>query len=325
MFNLDECRADVQLKNGNYLQMVVKGEEMKKLLNIFGMALVAALVLFPAKSNAAGKNVCQTLKESKTYQYNLDQKGKKESIKVSVSKKEHKNGYAITYDLKTTVAVNGERIYGKTLKGTYSDNNQVKVMVVDTDKKDKHMELLIIEGEISDGSNGAFWSADMEHIYYYQYSKGKAKRKQDLAPLFRKNFANVFMLHGMKDSSYLTTNGKNELYARLCVPVQNFDYVHIKRKLKLKKGKFVSVSAKSYSLMDAEDMPFRPKKKITIYTKPGGMKKAFTVKKGESVYPCSLYMQKGKKVYLKIKNKGGNMGYIDPKKVPTYVDGSNHI
>lgn len=298
---------------------------MRKILKIFGMALIAVLILFPIKSSAAGKNVCQTLKESKTYQYNLDKKGKKESIKISVSKKEHKNGYAITYDLKTTVAVNGERIYGKTLKGRYSDNNQVKVMVVDTDKKDKQMELLIIEGEINDGSDGAFWNADMEHIYYYQYNNGKARRRQDLAPLFRKNFANVFMLHGMKDSSYLTTNGKNELYARLCVTVQNFDYVHIKRKLKFKNGKFVSISAKSYSLMDTEDMPFHPKKNITVYTKPGGTKKAFTVKKGESIYPCSLYMQNEKKIYLKIKNKGGKMGYIDPKKVPTYVDGSNHM
>lgn len=86
---------------------------MRKLLNLFGMALIAVLVLFPTKSNAAG-NVCQTLKESKTYQYNLDQKGKKESIKVNVSKKEHKNGYTITYDLKTTVSVNGKKIYTKT-------------------------------------------------------------------------------------------------------------------------------------------------------------------------------------------------------------------
>ena len=246
---------------------------MRKLLNLFGMALIAVLVLFPTKSNAAG-NVCQTLKESKTYQYNLDQKGKKESIKVNVSKKEHKNGYAITYDLKTTVSVNGKKIYTKTLKGRYSDNNQVKVMVVDTDRKDKQMELLIMEGEINDGTNSAFWSADIEHIYYYQYSNGKAKRKQDLSPLFRKNFANAFMLHGMKNSSYLTTNGKNELYAKLCVPVQNFDYVHIKRKLKLKNGKFVNVSTKSYSLMDTEDMPFRPKKIITVYTIPGGTTKA---------------------------------------------------
>lgn len=298
--------------------------EMRRFLNIFGMALMAILLFLPVKCNAAGKNVCQTLAESKTYRYNLDQKGKKESIKVSVSKKEHKNGYAITYDLKTTVTVNGKKIYGKTLKGRYSDNNQVKVMVVDTDQKDKQMELLIMEGEIDDGSNGAFWTSDIEHIYYYQYDNGKAKRKQDLAPLFRKDFADVFMLHGMKDSSYLTVNGKNEIYARLCVAVQNFDYVHIKRKLKLNKGKFVNVPAKSYSLMDIED-PFRPKKDITVYTEPGGSKKAFTVKKKESIYPDRLYLADGKKIYLKIKNKGGKSGYIDPKKVPTYDDGSNHM
>lgn len=298
---------------------------MRKLLNIFGMALIIVLVSFPVKSNASRNNVCQTLKDSKTYRYNLDQKGKKESIRVDVSKKEHKNGYAVTYDLKTTVTVNREKIYTKTLKGRYSDNNQVKVMVVDTDRKDKQMELLIMEGEINDGSNSAFWSADMEHIYYYQYKNGKTKRRQDLVPLFQKNFANVFMIHGMKNSSYLTTNEKNGLYARLCVPVQNFDYVHIKRKLKIKEGKFVSVSTKLYDLMDTEDMPFRPKKNISVYTKPGGTKKAFTVKKKESIYPCGLYTANKKKIYLKIKNRDGKSGYIDPKRVPTYVDGSNHM
>lgn len=297
---------------------------MRKILNIFGMVLITVLVLFPVKSNAAGKNICQTLKESKTYQYNLDQKGKKESIKVSVSKKEHKNGYVITYDLKTTVAVNGKNIYNKTLKGQYSDNNQVKVMVTDVDKKDKQMELLIIEGDVDDGTDGGFWTANMEHIYYYQYNNGKAKRKQDLAPLFRGNFTNIFMLHGMNDDSYITINGKNEIYARLCVEVQNFDYAHIKMKLKLKNGKFVKASTKSYSLMDIED-PFRPKKNITVYTKPGGTKKAFSVKKKEFIYPCGLYTVNGKKIYLKVKCKGGKTGYIDPKKVSTYLDETNHV
>lgn len=283
------------------------------------------MVFLPVKSNAAGKNICQTLEASKTYHYNLDQKGKKEAIKMSFSKKEHRSGYAVTYDLKAIVTVNGKNIYSKTWEGQNSDANPIKVMVMDTDKKDKQMELLIIEGDIYDGADGGFWVADMEHIYYYQYAGGKMKRKQDLAPLFRKNFANVYSLHGMGDSSYLTTNGKKEIYARLCVKVQNFDYAHIKMKLKLKKGKFVRVSEKLYNLLDTEDLPFRVQKNITVYTKPGGKKKAFTVKNQEFIYPCNIYIMKGKKVYLKVKNKNGKMGYIDPRKVPTYEDGTNHI
>jgi Sec-independent protein translocase protein TatA len=297
---------------------------MRKLLNLIVIALIAVMVFFPAKSNAAAKNICQTLKEEKTYYFNLDKKGKKETVKLSVSKKKHKNEYAFTYDLKTTVTVNGKNVYRKSWKGRYSDAAPVKVMVTDVNKKDKQMELLIIEGDVNDGTDGGFWCANMEHIYYYQYNNGKAKRKQDIAALFRGNFTNIFMLHGMKDDSYLTINGKDEIYARLCVEVQNFDYAHIKMRLKLKNGKFFKASTKSYNLMDIED-PFRPKKNITVYTKPGGIKKAFTVKKKESIYPCGLYTTNGKKIYLKVKNKGGKTGYIDPKKVPTFFDGTNHV
>lgn len=38
------------------------------------------------------------------------------------------------------VTVNGRKIYSKSLKGQDTDNNQVKVMVIDTDNKDKQME-----------------------------------------------------------------------------------------------------------------------------------------------------------------------------------------
>lgn len=298
---------------------------MRKLLNLLGMALIAVMVFFPIKSNAAGKNVCETLKASKTYHYNLDQKGKKESIRVNVSKKQHKKSSVSTYDLKTTVTVNGKQIYSKLLKDQHSDNHRVKVMVTDTDKKDKQMELLIIEGDVYDNSEGGYWAADMEHIYYYKYADGTTKRRQDLAPLFRKNFADVFMLHGMNDDSYLTVNGKNEICARLCLKVKNFDYPHVKVELKLKNGKFVKDSAKLYNLLDTEDFFFRIKKNISVYTKPGGRKKAFTVKKKETLYPCGVYTKNGRKLYIKVKNKEGKAGYIDPSKVSTVLDGTNHV
>lgn len=304
---------------------------MRKLLNLFGMALIAIAVLFPISAKAAGKNVCQTLKESKTYQYNLDQKGKKESIKVSVSKKEHKKGYVVRYDVKTTVTINGKKIYSKFLKNQMNDNNHVKVMVTDVDKKDKQMELLIMEGEIY----GSAWVSNMEHIYYYQYANGKAKCKQDIAPLFKKDFKNVFFLHGIKDSSFLTINGKNEIYARICTVVQinhNYDNyedcLHVKAGLMLKKGKFVPVSSKEYSILDVgreEDIAVKLKKKVTLYTQMGGKKKAFTMKSGETLPAKSLYCIKNKKAYLKIKNKKGKWGYIEFKKGLLEFDGVAHV
>lgn len=296
--------------------------KMKKLLRLFGMVLVTVMVsiVLPVSVKAEAKSVCQTLEVAKTYQYNLDQQGKKESIKVTDSKKQYKHRDDTVYDHKVKVTINGDTIYSKTIKGSYDSENPVKVMVLDTDKKDKQMELLILEGWVSDA-----WTADIEHIYYYQYAKGKAKRKQDLAPLFKKNFENIYSLHGMEEESFLTTDGKKEVYAKLCVEVNNFDYVHIKKALQLKKGKFMVSSAKSYALLDTEDGYFRPKKNITVYTKPGGKQKAFTVKKKEKIYLCGLYRESGNKIYLKVKNKSGKEGYIDPKKVSTYDDGTNHV
>lgn len=300
---------------------------MRKLLNLFGMALIAVIVFFPVRSNAAGKNVCQTLKESKTYHYNLDQKGKKESIKVSVSKTERKEGYVITYDLKATVTINSKKIYS-------SNGKEVRVMVTDVDKKDKQMELLIIEGWGGTGYKGA-WASNMEHIYYYQYANGKAKRKQDIAKAFKKNFTNVMSLHGIKGDSYLTTNGKNEIYARVCVGMQQSelddyydDCLHVKAGLRLKNGKFVQISSKSYAILDiAEewDIPVILKKNVTAYTQMGGKKKAFTIKKGEKIPSGSLYCIKNKKVYFKIKNKKGKWGYIELKKGMLYFDGIAHV
>lgn len=300
---------------------------MRKLWSSFGIALLMVMVFFPVKSSAAGKNTYQMLEESKTYYYNLDQKGKKEAIRVDVSTKKYEDDkdtwYGHKYDIKTTVTINGKKVYSRMLKGTNFPLNQVKVVVTDVDKKDKQMELMVIEGHVGTGDNRSFWSSDMKHIYYYQYKNGKAKRRQDIAPMFRGNFANIYSLHGM-DNSYFTVNGKGEIYTKLCVKVQNFDYVHMKMKLKLKDGKFVKVPTKSYTLADAE-FPFRPKKNITVYTKPGGTKKAFTVKKEDKIYLCSLYTKNGKKIYLKVKNKNGKTGYIEPKKVPTYDDGTNHV
>lgn len=81
-------------------------------------------------------------------------------------------------------------------------------MVTDVDKADKQMELLIIEGDVSDIKDNSAWASNMEHIYYYQYANGQAKRRQDLASLFKKDFKDVLFLHGIKNDSFLTINEK---------------------------------------------------------------------------------------------------------------------
>lgn len=194
-------------------------------------------------------------------------------------------------------------------------------MVTDADKQDKQMELLIIEGD----SMYLDWTADIKHIYYYQYKDGKVKCKQDLATVVKKGIPNIYSLHGMKKNAFLTTSRNNETYAKLCLEIPNFDYVHFKVKLVLKNGKFVRPSAREYVLIDGMIM-FTMKRNMVAYTKAGGKEKAFTIKKGEAVGPCRIYLGKNKKIYLKVKDKNGRSGYIDPQKAPVAEkDGTNHV
>lgn len=297
---------------------------MQKIKNISRltviMLIIGIAISFPQKIKAAEKKVYETLKDSKTYYYNLDQKGKKESIKVTSLSKEYEENHQIYHDWNVTVTVNRKAIYNKKFERHRSDS-PVKVMVTDVDKQDKQMELLIIEGD----SMYLDWVADIKHIYYYQYKTGKVKRKQDLATIVKKGIPNIYNLHGMKKNAFLATNGNKEIYTKLCLKIPNFDYVHLKLKLALKNGKFVRPSAREYALVDGIIM-FTMKRNLTAYTKAGGKEKAFTIKKGEAVGPCRIYFSKNKKIYLKVKDKNGKTGYIDPQKASVAEqDGTNHV
>ena len=286
----------------------------------FIMVMMMLLAIPPVPVQAAANPVKVVLKNAKTYKYDLDKDGKKEKIKYTVSKKEVAGTYESRYTAQVTV--NGKSIYKKSLMGYAT---RFKVFITDVDSKDKQMEILIVEGDM-DASY--MWTSDMENIYYYQYSKGKAVRKQNLVTLFKKQFKKIDSIHGIKKKVYFDGNGKGELSVKLCLNAKpNFDFLHVKAKLNLVKGKFVVTQANTFSLLDKRDGSdrFRPKKNITVYKKPGKTDKAYTVKKGQKIYLLKLYRMKSGKIYLHIKDAAGRKGYIDPQKVKTYDDGTAHV
>lgn len=158
-------------------------ENMRKLQNVIGMLMLVFLITFPLQAQAAEKNVQETLKECKTYSFNLDKKGKKETVQFDVTKKKSANGDG--YDYNATVQVNGKVIYRKNLKN-YSYSFPVKVMVVDTDKKDKQMELLIMEGVGQEA-----WCTDFEKDLLLSVQKRKNDAytglSTDLSKAFRQD------------------------------------------------------------------------------------------------------------------------------------------
>lgn len=300
---------------------------MRKLLNLFGMVLIAVIVFFPVKSNAAGKNICQTLKTSQTYYYNLDKKGKKESIRVDVvfRKKYRSPKYRYdVFDVKAKVTINGKQIYAKTekevyyfLEEDYLAYTPLKVMVTDMDKKDKQMELLIFEGNCVE-----YGTEEIEHIYYYQYANGRAKRKQDLVSVYRQSLPYVHSVWGKDERTILSVNNKNEISAELRVDIPNFSdetITYTKVNLILNKGKFIHNNQKLHKITH-QNIPVRTEKDMDVYTSPGGKEKVFTVKKGGKINLCNIYLANKKKIYLQIKSKKGKTGYIDPKNVSIYVD-----
>ena len=280
------------------------------------------------KSNAAGKKICQILKTSQTYHYNLDKEGKKESISVDIisrkkyEKKESDCHYTV-YDVKVAVTINGKQIYTKVAKEQlyisekeYLSYVPIKVIITDIDKGDKQMELLIFEGDCVE-----FGTDTIEHIYYYQYANERAKRKQDLVTLFRKSLPYVSNVSGVKNSSILTINEKNEVFAQVRLNVPNFSDVFIQANvsLLLENGKFIQKTRKLYKIAEIEE-PISAKKNMIVYTSLGRKEKAFTVKKRGKINLCNIYLKNRKKIYVKIKNQSRKSGYIDPKNVSVYID-----
>lgn len=284
------------------------------------------LLSFPQMQAEASKSaVCETLKPSKTYYYNLDKKGKKEKIKYTLKKSDSKSSSA--YDYTAIVSINGKQVYKKTLKGFY--DIPFLIMVTDTNANDNQMELMIME---SKGGFNDVWYSDIDNLYYYQYKNGKAVRKQNLASLYRKNIKSdspenmlETQIHGMKAKSYLTVSGKGELYARICFYHSNFNFIHLKGKLKLKNGKFKFL-AKELNILDTKtaDNLYLALKDTNVYTKPGGNKKAYIIKAGEYIDPYAIHLTSKGKIYLKVRNSKGKTGYIDPSKVSIQLRGTHH-
>lgn len=286
---------------------------MKKIVKYICLFLLC-LILFPTKADAA-KVTCATLKTSQTYHFNLDKSGDSESVKVSISKK--KSGYSSDYTV--NVKINGKSAVKRNSKGHYV--NPFMVMVTDTNTTDKQLELFVVEESAYDS---------IAHIYYYQYVDGKAVFKQDLAELYKGYIPEYDSdIHRIKKETPMMVNGKGEIYIKGCMRVENFDYQHVKLKLKLKNGVFACDTSKTYKTLDEESLLWfsKPKKTIKAYTKRGGNKKAFDItKKSKDVRILAIYYDPmNGETFLKVKNGNGKNGWVDVKKASTEFWGTYHV
>ena len=298
---------------------------MKTFKNYIALLLVITVIMslfiIPTVSASAKTATTTFLKNNKTYSFNLDKKGKSEEVRFEQTKNEEE--YTTYY--KSDLFIQGKKVFSA------NDTMKVKAVVADTDKSDKQLEVLIIQGYWSD--NPQEWS-EIKHIYYYKYSNGKTKKVQDIYSLIKSKFDKFTDVHSASDK-LITVDGKGKLLNKVCIRLASYkngngmDFIHIKNNVKLVSGKYVNTKDKSYKLYNEgfnnKETVHVSKVKNKVYKKPGGSKVAYTLKKNDTFTIKSYYRKSKTSVYLEIKNKKGKTGYINPKTFSEKQTGSLHV
>ena len=276
---------------------------MKKLRNLLMMLVLTVICVFGTKYNVNAKETnVKPLKVNKTYYYNLDQKGEKEKIKVVQKEDDDLTEYITLY-------INNKVVISKIETGS--------VFVIDSNKKDKQME--IITAVDVDNS-------ELSQINYYRYSGGKLKKVQNLDSLIMKKHKSTYsMIHYFTEKTIFKLDSKGNFMYKMCLGLNSgIDAVHFKDALVLKKGKFVNSNKKNFALMD-EKWDYAAKGTNKVYKKPGSSKVVFTLKNKEKFYAKNIYIKSKKTFYLKIKSKKtGKTGYVKANKLKAYLNYCKH-
>lgn len=284
---------------------------MRKLRNVFMMSALAMTFAFASKCDVSAKTTSvKPLKANKTYEYNLDQKGAKEKVKV-VQKQVSTDDYDYT---SMTLYINNKAVVSKVKDGA--------VFVMDTNKKDKQMEVLIAKGFQNDS-----WTDNLCDATYYRYTSGKLKKVQNLGSVAKKKYKKLAWIHYVTDHAAFKVDSKGNLTYRVCLSLdKGLDYIHFDDTMKLKNGKFVTSSKKSFSLKDEGTGTYRSKGTNKVYKTPGSSKVAFTLKDKGVFYKKGVYIKNNSTYYVKIKaKKTGKTGYIKNKSFKAYMDGTMHM
>lgn len=142
---------------------------------------------------------------------------------------------------------------------------------------------------------------------YYQNGEWKYKKKKSVPKIYQ-----------------LTTTGDGTAKWAVCLGVYKIGYIHGTITLKLKNNK-LQLKSKSLSgdILDT-GCSGAVDKEMTVYKTAGGKKPAFTVPAKTSVSFVS-YRIVNNKVYIKVKNSKGKIGWISEKEMKClYFDGTLH-
>lgn len=275
------------------------------------------------------------LKSGKTYQYDLDKDGKKESIRLK-HEDTNKTKDKVDHTITDTLSINGKVVYkvvnvctlinskkpyeGEKISATYYINGKKKrhekitrksyygleavyFFLTDTDKKDKQMELIAVPANSGD----LYWEGPAQpvsHIWYCSYQKGIFTEKQDLCSILKLRYGKQFYsVHGYlneENGEYVDkfeTDGKGTLSFMTCLEVNTYN-LHIDDSLKLKNGEFTAPDTKEYKVRMCPY--YKSKSKTKIYTTLACKKVLFTLKKNDVITVDGICPQNKGAFYVRI-------------------------
>lgn len=272
------------------------------------MSALAATCAFGTKYNVSAKTkAVNPLKANKTYQYNLDQKGAKEKVKVVEKEKGDDDTYMTLY-------INNKAVVSNVQYGA--------AFVMDTNKKDKQMEVVVVKN-----FQGDYWADSMSNAVYYRYKGGKLKKVQTFGSVAKKKYKSLAFMHFADKKAVFRVDSKGTLTYKVCLGLGNgLDFIHFNDTMKLKNGKFVNSTKKTFSLKDEYGESWRSKGTNKVYKKPGSKKVAFKLKDKAEFYKTGVYIKNKSTYYVKIKaKKTKKTGYINTKSFKAYMDGTMHV
>lgn len=157
-------------------------------------------------------------------------------------------------------------------------------------------------------------SEDTGYIKVYEYKNDKLKLLRDLATISQEKYSRHLSFANLKSVISEKITIKWSIQSNALGSSFNVDIPY-----KIGTSK-ITRSGTSYKLKDwdGNQVKFTANRKIKTYTKAGGDKLAFTVKKGQKVTIMRLYGKNGK-TYIQVKNSNGKVGWFrDPD---NYVEG----
>jgi hypothetical protein len=315
---------------------------------IYRIAVILAVLSFAViggRERVSAATVKQIeLKNGVAKKVQLDDGEEKEELYFKLSgKKISKEDDITTYKCKFQITINGNAVVEETWKTDFYlyDSDDWRYYCL------KHA-VVVTDIDRSDGAKDILYMID-NTVYRMQYRDGEIVVKENISEMLEalKLPDSVVDLYAISNSSYvdmglgtrqnesikleykngkwryvkdkdlgtisqLMTSGDGTADWVICVYEYDLSCVHVALPLILKDNA-LQLATKTISgdvLEIYRDGSVT--KTITVYTTAGGTKKAYTVKKNDAVQILSYKFVKNK-LYLRVKNKNGKLGWIGNK------------